>query len=268
MAGCLSETPTHSLSLPPQLYELDGDPKRKEFLDDLFSFMQKRGEHCTVGTCGGGMGGAASGNLWRWGHPIHPLQKGLREARLCCVWSQRGDPGLLGDPGLWGDMVYGVLEGLTSGGAGGLPTAQLLPLGGTELQITAILAQPPHGLGTTMGWDARGLIWLGVIVGKLRKGCPQSALDHMVGGSSPLWVPPGEKGEVPPLTVRREVGWGAGMGPVCPPQQEGVGQEGEGARPLTLSGLGPALPEGSINTGLTGEGASVQPLSEECSPPP
>lgn len=29
----------------PQLYELDGDPKRKEFLDDLFSFMQKRGEH-------------------------------------------------------------------------------------------------------------------------------------------------------------------------------------------------------------------------------
>ena len=28
----------------PQLYELDGDPKRKEFLDDLFSFMQKRGE--------------------------------------------------------------------------------------------------------------------------------------------------------------------------------------------------------------------------------
>lgn len=28
-----------------QLYELDTDPKRKEFLDDLFSFMQKRGEH-------------------------------------------------------------------------------------------------------------------------------------------------------------------------------------------------------------------------------
>ncbi|XP_077888448.1 AT-rich interactive domain-containing protein 3A isoform X2 [Ictidomys tridecemlineatus] len=27
----------------PQLYELDGDPKRKEFLDDLFTFMQKRG---------------------------------------------------------------------------------------------------------------------------------------------------------------------------------------------------------------------------------
>uniref|UniRef100_A0A8D0GFR4 AT-rich interactive domain-containing protein 3 n=1 Tax=Sphenodon punctatus TaxID=8508 RepID=A0A8D0GFR4_SPHPU len=26
-----------------QLYELDGDPKRKEFLDDLFSFMQRRG---------------------------------------------------------------------------------------------------------------------------------------------------------------------------------------------------------------------------------
>lgn len=26
-----------------QLYELDNDPKRKEFLDDLFTFMQKRG---------------------------------------------------------------------------------------------------------------------------------------------------------------------------------------------------------------------------------
>ncbi len=26
-----------------QLYELDSDPKRKEFLDNLFSFMQKRG---------------------------------------------------------------------------------------------------------------------------------------------------------------------------------------------------------------------------------
>lgn len=31
-------------SVLPQLYELDADPKRKEFLDDLFSFMQKRGE--------------------------------------------------------------------------------------------------------------------------------------------------------------------------------------------------------------------------------
>lgn len=31
-------------SVFPQLYELDADPKRKEFLDDLFSFMQKRGE--------------------------------------------------------------------------------------------------------------------------------------------------------------------------------------------------------------------------------
>lgn len=31
-------------SYPPQLYELDNDPKRKEFLDDLFTFMQKRGE--------------------------------------------------------------------------------------------------------------------------------------------------------------------------------------------------------------------------------
>lgn len=26
-----------------KLYELDNDPKRKEFLDDLFTFMQKRG---------------------------------------------------------------------------------------------------------------------------------------------------------------------------------------------------------------------------------
>ena len=26
-----------------QLYEIDDNPKRKEFLDDLFSFMQKRG---------------------------------------------------------------------------------------------------------------------------------------------------------------------------------------------------------------------------------
>ncbi|OWK52572.1 AT-rich interactive domain-containing protein 3A [Lonchura striata] len=31
------------LSFLMQLYELDGDPRRKEFLDDLFSFMQKRG---------------------------------------------------------------------------------------------------------------------------------------------------------------------------------------------------------------------------------
>lgn len=28
-----------------QLYEINNDPKRKEFLDDLFSFMQKRGEY-------------------------------------------------------------------------------------------------------------------------------------------------------------------------------------------------------------------------------
>lgn len=27
-----------------QLYELDNDPQRKEFLDDLFVFMQKRGK--------------------------------------------------------------------------------------------------------------------------------------------------------------------------------------------------------------------------------
>ncbi|XP_068784144.1 AT-rich interactive domain-containing protein 3A isoform X2 [Struthio camelus] len=31
------------LSFPIWLYELDEDPKRKEFLDDLFGFMQKRG---------------------------------------------------------------------------------------------------------------------------------------------------------------------------------------------------------------------------------
>ncbi|KYO41849.1 hypothetical protein Y1Q_0009469 [Alligator mississippiensis] len=31
------------LAARPALYELDDDPKRKEFLDDLFGFMQKRG---------------------------------------------------------------------------------------------------------------------------------------------------------------------------------------------------------------------------------
>lgn len=36
-------------SVLPQLYELDADPKRKEFLDDLFSFMQKRGKYGDVG---------------------------------------------------------------------------------------------------------------------------------------------------------------------------------------------------------------------------
>lgn len=162
------------------------------------------------------------------GTPTHTLQKGLREARFCCGWSQQGDPGLLGDLGLWGDMVYGVLEGLTSGGAGGFPTAQLSPLGGDRPPNhchpgTALSGSGNHQIH--MGWDALGLIWLGVIVGKLRQGCPQSALDHMVGGSSPLWVRPGEKGEVPPLTVRREVGWGAGMGPVCPhPSRKGWGR--------------------------------------------
>ncbi|PWA21187.1 hypothetical protein CCH79_00009357 [Gambusia affinis] len=35
--------PTSGFHQATQLYELDGDPKRKEFLDDLFSFMQKRG---------------------------------------------------------------------------------------------------------------------------------------------------------------------------------------------------------------------------------
>lgn len=28
-----------------QLYELDDDPNRKEFLDELFVFMQKRGKY-------------------------------------------------------------------------------------------------------------------------------------------------------------------------------------------------------------------------------
>ncbi|XP_018428632.1 PREDICTED: AT-rich interactive domain-containing protein 3A-like [Nanorana parkeri] len=35
-----------------QLYELDEDPKRKEFLDDLFSFMQKRESHLILVMCG------------------------------------------------------------------------------------------------------------------------------------------------------------------------------------------------------------------------
>uniref|UniRef100_A0A8C0IBY9 AT-rich interactive domain-containing protein 3 n=1 Tax=Bubo bubo TaxID=30461 RepID=A0A8C0IBY9_BUBBB len=39
---CAGSTDPSSLSCP-QLYELDEDPKRKEFLDDLFGFMQKRG---------------------------------------------------------------------------------------------------------------------------------------------------------------------------------------------------------------------------------
>ena len=30
-----------------QLYEISDDPKRKEFLDDLFQFMQKRGKSVT-----------------------------------------------------------------------------------------------------------------------------------------------------------------------------------------------------------------------------
>lgn len=41
--GCLVRC-VHCSPLVAQLYELDGDPRRKEFLDDLFSFMQKRGE--------------------------------------------------------------------------------------------------------------------------------------------------------------------------------------------------------------------------------
>lgn len=34
----------HTFSFNLQLYEINDDPKRKEFLDDLFSFMQKRGK--------------------------------------------------------------------------------------------------------------------------------------------------------------------------------------------------------------------------------
>lgn len=31
-----------------QLYEIDDNPKRKEFLDDLFTYMQKKGEFLTI----------------------------------------------------------------------------------------------------------------------------------------------------------------------------------------------------------------------------
>lgn len=31
-----------------QLYEINDDPKRKEFLDDLFSFMQRRGKNKVI----------------------------------------------------------------------------------------------------------------------------------------------------------------------------------------------------------------------------
>ena len=31
-----------------QLYEIDDNPKRREFLDELFAFMQKRGEFLFV----------------------------------------------------------------------------------------------------------------------------------------------------------------------------------------------------------------------------
>lgn len=41
--ACAGSTDLVSLSCL-QLYELDEDPKRKEFLDDLFGFMQKRGK--------------------------------------------------------------------------------------------------------------------------------------------------------------------------------------------------------------------------------
>ena len=52
MAGCVLFTFGCILGtviwLSFQLYELSDDPKRKEFLDDLFSFMQKRGESQTL----------------------------------------------------------------------------------------------------------------------------------------------------------------------------------------------------------------------------
>lgn len=62
MSGTFTQTPIGALGWPLegdgvfhcgfffplgsglQLYELDGDPERKEFLDDLFIFMQKRGK--------------------------------------------------------------------------------------------------------------------------------------------------------------------------------------------------------------------------------
>lgn len=37
-------TKTKRFFLYLQLYEINDDPKRKEFLDDLFSFMQRRGK--------------------------------------------------------------------------------------------------------------------------------------------------------------------------------------------------------------------------------
>lgn len=43
-----------------QLYEINDDPKRKEFLDDLFSFMQKRGESI-VQSSGGNKSKSTSG---------------------------------------------------------------------------------------------------------------------------------------------------------------------------------------------------------------
>lgn len=45
-----------------QLYEINDDPKRKEFLDDLFSFMQKRGKYSNR-ECAKKKGGG----LRRWG---------------------------------------------------------------------------------------------------------------------------------------------------------------------------------------------------------
>lgn len=42
--GCGRQWNWRMTLILPQLYELDADPKRKEFLDDLFSFMQKRGK--------------------------------------------------------------------------------------------------------------------------------------------------------------------------------------------------------------------------------
>lgn len=47
---CMSDinSSDSSMWLLLQLYELGSEPERKEFLDDLFTFMQKRGEWVNV----------------------------------------------------------------------------------------------------------------------------------------------------------------------------------------------------------------------------
>lgn len=51
-----------------QLYELDGDPKRKEFLDDLFGFMQRRGEPSGPVSPRGEE--ASRAELWEFSSPV------------------------------------------------------------------------------------------------------------------------------------------------------------------------------------------------------